>query len=413
MEAITSAHLRSSSALFSVVIKPLQRLLEHGSCLVNDPSLVALLTGIAHPCDDGRHWVISQRVLQLRQQLDDNAQLVAAILATDGRFRQQWIAIMAARCKEAAQLSDQLQLVERIIQLGGASDWVEQALDRSALEASSYPDIERELLGMTAEQVGAMPVLIRVLNVASQLSQWQQHSLSTLSAMSLDSERPDLDWVAGRLLSEPGSQTSQIRYLLPGSLAKFEQHQFEAIPRGEEKRRSEKVLPWVLASPWAFLLTAITYVQDIWQSEGLGGLLLELPEGQNPIRPHCIQVLILNRHGDEVRCGSLAEFIRRVLAHLSMGLFPGQMSDNELNAALAPVIELLLARQIWRYRDGLSGQLGSYQITTQFADACYRMVGQRAFALRGKNVREAIRTQALQWRREKQGQSTTNTALAE
>ncbi|MFT6906242.1 MAG: hypothetical protein ACJAS1_002907 [Oleiphilaceae bacterium] len=406
--------LASENGLLVNVVKPLERLLDNGCAIIQDKAVCDLLQGLAYPCDDGKHWVASERLLNGVVELGSSSQLVAAIMACDSGFRQPWLNVMAARCQEAAQLSEPLQLVERIHQLGSASAWVEAALPNAALNPTCYSTIERELLDAPADSIGAVPVLVRVLAMAHRLSQLREQALPLLAPIALEGQRPDLDWVMGRLIPAPQHTKKFNPYMLtflssaklgiPSAILSksFNQKQFDQLPLGAAKARSDLALDWVLTSPWALLLAAISYEQDIWSSEGLGGLMLELPAGQNGLKPSLVQVLVLNNEGDEVLCGSLAQFVRRILAELSMALFPADISDNELDQQLGRVIELLIRRQVWQHRDGISGELDYYQISPQFADACYRMKGQRAFALYGKNLREAIRTQALRWRQEQQ-----------
>lgn len=409
--------LQSDNFLLASVVRPLERLLESGCAIIQDKAVRELLTGLAHPCDDGKHWVASQRLLDGVTELGSSSQLVAAVLACDSRFRQPWLNLMAARCQEASELSDPLQLVERIHQLGAASEWVEASLAKASLSATPYSTIERELLGTQADSISALPILTRVLTTAYQLCLWRGQALSVIAPTALQGQRPDIDWVKGRLLPAPKASVKYNRYLLvsPSSSnasesnqsvsydqQSFDQQGFDSLPLDAVKKRSDLALDWVLGSPWALLLAAITYEQDIWSSEGLGGLLLELPAGQSGYKPSLVQVLVLNKEGDEVLCGSLAQFVIRILAELSMALFPAAVSTQELDQQLGDVIELLIKRQVWQHRDGISGELDYYQINPQFADACYRMKGQRAFALYGKRLREAIRTQALRWRQEQE-----------
>lgn len=409
--------LQSENFLLASVVRPLERLLESGCAIIQDKAVRELLTGLAYPCDDGKHWVVSQRLLDGVTELGSSSQLVAAVIACDSRFRQPWLNLMAARCQEASELSDPLQLVERIHQLGAASEWVEASLAKASLNATPYSAIERELLGTQADSISAVPILTRVLTTAYQLCLWRGQALPVIAPTALQGQRPDIDWVKGRLLPAPKASVKYNRYLLVSPTSSnasesnqsvsydqqsFDQQGFDSLPLDALKKRSDLALDWVLGSPWALLLAAITYEQDIWSSEGLGGLLLELPAGQSGYKPSLVQVLVLNKEGDEVLCGSLAQFVTRILAELSMALFPAAVSIQELDQQLGDVIELLIKRQVWQHRDGISGELDYYQINPQFADACYRMKGQRAFALYGKRLREAIRTQALRWRQEQE-----------
>ncbi|MCV3262739.1 hypothetical protein OGZ01_06135 [Vibrio harveyi] len=148
-----------------------------------------------NPCDDGKHWVASQRLLDGVTELGSSSQLVAAVLACDSQFRQPWLNLMAARCQEASELSDPLQLVERIHQLGAASEWVEASLAEASLSATPYSVIERELLGNQADSISALPILTRVLTTAYQLSLWRGQALPVIASTALQGQRPDIDWV--------------------------------------------------------------------------------------------------------------------------------------------------------------------------------------------------------------------------
>jgi hypothetical protein len=406
--------LQSENGLLASVVRPLERLLDNGCAIIQDKAVCELLQGLAYPCDDGKHWVASKLLLDGVSELGSSSQLVAAVIACDSCFRQPWLNVIAARCQEAAELSDPLQLVERIHQLGAASEWVEASLPEASLSATRYRAIERELLAAQADSIGAVPGLIRVLVMAHRLSLWRGEALPVLVPTALQGLRPDIDWVRGRLLPAPQTSVKYNPYLLASlplsksetlssnQLDGFNQQAFDSLPLDAVKARSDLALDWVLSSPWALLLAAISYEQDIWSSEGLGGLMLELPAGQNGLKPSLVQVLVLKREGDEVLCGTLAQFVNRILAELSMALFPAAINSIELDQQLGEVIELLVKRQVWQHRDGISGELDYYQINPQFADACYRMKGQRAFALYGKSLREAIRTQALRWRQEQE-----------
>ena len=117
---------------------------------------------------------------------------------------------------------------------------------------------------------------------------------------------------------------------------------------------------WVLAHPWALLLTMLAFAQDAWRAENRGGLLLELPAGHNAFAPAEIVITVIGAEGDEVRCGSLADVLLKTLSSLGVTCFPHQPSPAELNAQLSPVVGLLLKHAVWRYQDGASSQLGQY-----------------------------------------------------
>jgi len=131
---------------------------------------------------------------------------------------------------------------------------------------------------------------------------------------------------------------------------------------------------------------------------------LELPTGQDAYQPAEIQVLIAGNDGVEVLCGTLGEFILKILSDLNMGLFPYTPSSKQINSQLTPLISLLLQQKVWQFQYGLSGELGFDQIHPKFADDCYRIIGSRTFGRYGKVVWQAIRIQAEQWYQEKRYQ---------
>ncbi|WP_124102078.1 hypothetical protein [Pseudomonas aeruginosa] len=60
----------------------------------------------------------------------------------------------------------------------------------------------------------------------------------------------------------------------------------------------------------------LVFAQDAWRAENRGGLLLELPAGQNAFAPAEIAVTVIGTEGDEVRCGTLADLLLGMLARL-------------------------------------------------------------------------------------------------
>jgi len=379
------------------VIKALAMLFEIGSCKKGIKEVDLLLLGLAYSSEDNKHWVISQRLLIIRTQLSNTNEAIAAILATNQDIRENWVNIIAARCKEAGKLSNASALVLLVTNLAGAAKWIEQAIDSASLKPSAIKEVERELLNVTAEQTQATPVIVRILAAASQLAQWQQDALPMLSSIDKTGTHPDTNWSQGRLLERALQHDANSNYILSGEC---------------DKELDAETMTWVLAKPWLFLLATIAFVQDSWAAETHGGLLLELPNGQHPHQPSEIQVLVSNNDGDEILCGTLAGFILKVLSRMNMGMFPSLLSEAELNNLLSPIIGLLLQRKVWRYQEGLSGEQGFYQIHPEFSDACYRISGARSFNLYGRPLRTAIREQAEQWRIDQQNSARANKEVA-
>lgn len=388
----------------SALIPRLRSLLATGfvAAVANEHDSLPLLRSLAHPLeaegaggqDDAKGadhragksagWVISQRLLTVRPALASDAELLCALLAQQMDVRAAWLAIAAARCKESGQMMDAAPLVELVSGLGKAAVWVEGALGSHALTASPYAAFERELLGVSFEQAAATPALVRILAVAAQLAQFDD-ALPALPAVDASGIQAQQNWVKGRLLALPCAadrkSTIDARVILQGGLA-------PAIPEGQT------TMNWVLAHPWALLLTMLAFAQDAWRAENRGGLLLELPAGQNAFAPAEIVITVIGSEGDEVRCGSLADVLLKTLASLGVACFPHQPSPAELNAQLSPLVGLLLKHAVWRYQDGASSQLGQYQIHPQFSDQCYSLPASRVFNRTGKLLWQSTRLAA-------------------
>ncbi len=334
-------------------------------------------------------WIISQRLLAVRPALASDAELLCALLAQQMEVRVVWLAIAAARCKEAGQMTDAVPLIELVSGLGKAAAWVEAALGRHALTTSPYAAFERELLGVSFDQAAATPALVRILAVAAQLAQFDD-ALPALPKVDLSGVQAQQNWVKGRLLALPFvvelSNSDQkpavaAQVLLQGSLT-------SAITEGQT------VMDWLLTQPWALLLTMLSFAQDAWRAENRGGLMLELPAGQNAFSPAEIAVKVVGGEGDEVRCGTLADVLLKTLASLGVSCFPHQPTAAELNAQLSPLVGVLLKQSVWRYQDGASSQLGQYQIHPQFSDQCYSLPASRVFNRTGKSLWQATRLAA-------------------
>ncbi len=365
------------------VIASFHHLISRGQLQEHSPLLDACLTGLAHPAADG--WVVSPRLLQARQSVSSDAELIAAILATQDAYRLAWCRILAARCQEAGQLQDAQVLLQLVTRLGDAAHWVEQALPTASLAPSGYASEERELLGCSAEQNTATPLLIRVLATAVQLSQWQTQPLPALDKVDASGQAIRQNWCAGRLLVLPGH----------GAQATHSDHY---LLQTQGHADTPPVFAWLRSEPWALLLVMLTYAQYTWAAENRGGLLLELPNGQTPYQPSGIQVLVQGVEGDEVHCGSLAGLVLRMLAQMAMACFPQQPTEAELDQGLSPLVGELLKRQIWHYREGGSGTQGQYQLHPAFTDACFTIEGVKVFKLQGLELWQAARIQAEQWR---------------
>ncbi len=380
--------------MMTLNIKPLRTLFRCGTCQAGDPGLDPLLAGLVHPGGDGARWVLSRRLLAVRDQLSTDDETIAAILARDGVLRSAWARILAARCREAAELSDPGSLVQLVTRLKGAAGWVETAMVQQSLAPTPAVVIERELLGAPAEQARATPGLVRAMAAASVLDAWRDEPLPLLSTIDGTGERVDDNWCAGRLLALPDAAgcAADPQWLLSG-----------VWPGAVDREALDALRNWVLPNPWPLLLAVIGYVQETWAAEGRGGLLLELPQGQSPHHPSEVQVLVAGADGAEVLCGSLGGLVLGLLRRRGMRFFPREPDEAALNALLSPLIGELLRRRVWHFHEALSGQQGQYGLSPGFSDACYRISGTRSLGRNARALRSAIREQAQLWRLDWQG----------
>lgn len=395
------------------IITRLQQLIDAGACLAKPEGLSERLNGLAHPGANGQYWVMSQRLLSLRSLLNSNQEWVAAVLATEAELRLAWCRLMAARCKEAGELTDPQVLVRLVSQLNGAAEWVDACLDtgenKPSLHATGFAELERRLFACTAEQSQATPIVARVLAAASQLLVWQAEPLPAMSTLDLTGTKPNINWCRGRLINPPGLKATEFQYVLGGTAS----NTAPVKTRTEnDKTYTMTVMDWVLGHPWAYLLALIVYEQNVWQVEAAGALLLELPNGQAPQQPTEVQVLVANAEGDELYCGTLGAFVLKVLSRLDMAVFPADCNEAQLNAGLAQVIGDLLTHKVWRYVEGLSGEQGYYQIHPDFSDACYGRKGQPSFSRFARPLRQAVRSTAVQWRNDRQVQGSLREGTA-
>lgn len=339
-------------------------------------------------------WVISQRLLSVRPNLARDAELLCALLAQQAEVRAAWLAIAAARCKEAGQMLDAAPLVELVSGLGIAAAWVEAAIPNAALAASPYAAFERELLGMSFEQAAATPALVRIVAVAAQLAKFED-MLPALPKVDATGNQAQQNWVKGRLLVLPFvAELSTHDQTLANQVSKTAAHVLLQGGLTPTIPEDQSAMSWVLAHPWALLLTMVSFAQDTWRAENRGGLLLELSAGLNAFAPAEIVVTVIGAEGDEVRCGSLADVLLKMLASLGLACFPHQPTATELNAQLSPLVGLLLKHSVWRYQDGASSQLGQYHIHPQFSDQCYSLPASRVFNRTGKWLWQAARLSA-------------------
>jgi hypothetical protein len=161
---------------------------------------------------------------------------------------------------------------------------------------------------------------------------------------------------------------------------------------------------WALQHPWAFLLSQMVFTKEAWEAERVSGsLAFELEQAHVALFqcPPRVGVVVTLPTGEEVRCGSLAEFVLRTLAQLGVTILAHRVTPAMLDDCLAQVVEALVRREVWRFDHGTGGRRPGYMIHPSFSDACYRALGSRAFYRLGSSVTAAVRRVAETWARDR------------
>lgn len=364
-----------------VIVEPsllnsLYTLLDTGFTPDPDGELAPLLRGVAHPVSEAETgWVISSVLLERLTVTANKNEAACTLLALLPEIRESWLAIAAARCKEAGSMNDCAILTGLVSALGGVSGWVEASLSKAALSATPFAATERECTGVSFEQTAALPILMRILAAAYSLSQVQSTLLTPLVPVDQSGMDANRNWVPGRMIALPGT-ASDTTFLLHGKY---------------EPAEEQPVMTWVCSSPWALLLAMVVYVQDTWKAEARGGLILELQAGQNGYAPGEVGIIVQGTEGDEVRCGTLAQLLLNVLASLNVNCFPYTPEPSVLNTLISQILSLLITRRVWDFKDSTGMQNGHYQIHPVFADSCYRLPGSKVFNRTGRQLRQAVR----------------------
>ncbi|MCO1333155.1 hypothetical protein MO867_02260 [Microbulbifer sp. OS29] len=377
---------KNNSTSFSLT----QTLLAARSRLIN-PSLMSATQEQSKPADG--EWLL-------------------ALLALDEQWRNPWLNLMAARCREAGAMSDTDVLVKLVSELGEAAQWVTPILQTANdLKTSPSPlaELERELIGHSLDENAAIPSLVRILREAFLLVQLQQQNLNSIEPIKTidgSSKAFSDNWCAGRLLALP-SMASE-----PSTLKACSENTpqliLQSLPKSPDAHAGvdtgnsvETTFDYLNRQPWAMLLSLVIFTQDAWAAEQRGGLLLECQAGQNAYAPNAIQVLVQGSEGDEVAIGSLADMLLALFDDIGMGFYPYTPDALDLSQQLSPLMGELLNRQLWQYRDGSSGRLGYYQIHPTFSDACYSLPLSPLFGRKSKALQHSIKTCALQLREAK------------
>lgn len=317
-----------------------------------------------------------------------------ALLGLNPSFREHWLCLAAARCREAGSMRDPQMLIKIISQLGNASAWVLGALKDTSVNpqlcAGPLSDLEHELIGHSLHDNAALPALLRILRASYQLIGFAERSahesdftITSLPPIDPSAKALDKNWCERRLLALPYSLLNQTRPHASWILTE----------RGASSDTSSH-LTLFTTQPWLFLLSLLAFVQDAWAAEQRDSLLLTLPSNQNAFSPTEISVVVQGIEGDEVNVGNLADFLLALLNNLNISLYPKIPNTHDLNRALAPFIANLLSRQIWQFKEGGRNETGLYSINPDFSDACYSLPLAPIFSYRSARLQQTIKQTA-------------------
>ena len=355
------------------------------------PALKGLLQPI-QSCDvdsAADAYCLTDPLLTAKVNLSDLGEWQLALLGLNETVRAHWLNLAAARCREAGSMNEPQVLVDRIDQLGNASEWVLAYLENSDtttdVSAGPLAALERELIGHSLNENAAIPALCRILCACFTLQSSVEHSsFAPITSVDLSGKALANNWCAGRLLALPTPLLNESELVL-----KLEQQWLLM-----ERPLTDTDAPLIEQfnhQPWLFLLSLLAFVQDAWAAEQRGGLLLALANGQQAYAPTQIEVVIQGVEGDEVSLGTLADFFVQLLAELHISLYPTLPDTSALNRALSPLVTKLLTDKLWQFKDGGRGEYGQYTIHPDFSDACYSLPLAPLFGYKSAVLQQAIK----------------------
>lgn len=334
----------------------------------------------------GDELVATPGVVALGNQLPNAAESVPAVFSLLPEVRAAWLRVVRARLADMGERNDIGALADAIT-AGGALATELVKVANPSLSPTSFSELERAVLPTTAHEAAAFPVLLRALAATAAMSGGAPSS--PLPDIAFDD--PSTAWRPGRLLR------------LPVPTDPVPAH---AVLSGALNGRSSDGDPmhWALQHPWAFLLAQLTFTKEAWEAERVsGGIAFELEPAHVSLfpSPPRVEVVVTLPSGEEVRCGSLGDLVRRTLAQLGVTILGHRVTATTLDDHLGLVIDALQRRDVWRFEYGSGGRRPAYSIHPSFSDACYRALGSRAFYRLGSPVTAAIRRAAETWARER------------
>jgi hypothetical protein len=357
------------------------------------PALKNLLQPIRSDTEsDVSAFCLTIPLLNAFNQLSQFGEWQLTLFGLNPEVREHWLNLAAARCHEAGAMSDPPVLVKLIQQLGDASEWVLAQLEKPdanpQIVAGPLAQTERELLGHSLNDNAAIPALCRILRACFSLdavtNESKNKAIGPITAVDLTDKALAANWCSRRLLALPKELLNeQTPALQPQASWLLTERALKITDSSYNELFSHR--------PWLFFLSLLVFVQDAWAAERRGGFLLSLPSNQNAFAPTEISVAVQGIDGDEVRIGSLAEFLLQILTELNIALYPQPPAISTLNRALSSLVAELLSQQIWQFKDGGRGDLGQYLIHSKFGDACYRLPLNPLFGYKSAHLQHVIK----------------------
>lgn len=386
---------------FTTAIAVVRNLLRAGESACTAPSHLSRVGLCLSDGTDAR-CVATAALVQVASLLPNEKEAIAAAFACDPEIRPAWLAIIAARLKEAGRRRDAGEVTRAIDQLGVASKRILGLLPTASLQPIGKQQLEVDVLGAPADQAVAWPILLRVIGATATLIEGGQGQPAK-PLPKVDLLDPSRCWRRDRILQLPrlaADPQEELQFVLSGSCDPFADE--ESVP---DDVPSQALMRWVLYRPWVLLLAQLAFVQEAWMAEQISGrLALELADDQmaNPYQPSRVNVVITTPEGDEALCGSVADLLLRVLERLGVTLLARPEEVRQLDELLAPVIRLVLEQKVWRFEPlGASGGRPGFVIDDDFSTSCYRAFGSKYFYRGGSVLTSAIRLTCEQWAREK------------
>jgi hypothetical protein len=379
------------------VIDDIKELLASGEVVSHSfRALTALLDGGLW-FGDGARLIATSQFVSLANGLPSYSEALPAVLSLLPELRSAWLRIVFARLREVGERNDVAGLCEAVTASGSLAAELVAGVAPS-LAATSFGELERLVLPAAAHEAQALPVLLRALAASAGLV--NVPPISRVSIPDVAWDDPSKTWQPGRLIRLPSIvDPAPASAVLTGTLD-------DTVGDGDSMR-------WVLQRPWAFLLSQMVFTKEAWEAERVSGsLTFELEQAhvalfQNPPR---VDVVVTLPTGEEVRCGSLAEFVQQTLAQLGVCVLAHRLTPALLDDRLAHVVEALIRREVWRFDHGTGGRRPGYSIHPSFSDACYRALGSRAFYRLGSSITAAVRRVAETWARDRVARAGASSA---